>query len=91
MDFVWPFRGAEEKLISRWFFDTVPPNCGLLGSSADGSLPAEQEKVAPAKSAPVRLKKPVDGSLHCVSYAYTSKIDRFAIGAARQRLSHNTS
>jgi len=66
-------------------FDTVwyGPDCELLRGAADGSLPAEQEKVTATESAPVRLKKPVDHFFHGVSYAYASKINRFAIGTAR--------
>ena len=44
------------------------------GSPADGSRPAEQEKMVAAKSAAVRPKDPVEGLLQGVSDAYTSKI-----------------
>ena len=54
-----------------------------LGSSADGSQPAQQEKMMPAKSAAVRPQDPVDSLLHGVANAYTPKINRFAMRTAR--------
>jgi hypothetical protein len=42
---------------------------------ADGSLPAEQEKVVPAKRAPVGLEEPLEGFLQGVPGADTSKVD----------------
>jgi hypothetical protein len=56
---------------------------GGLRRAPDGRLPSEQEKVTPAKRAPVGLKEPVESFLDGVTHAYPSKIDRFAMWTAR--------
>lgn len=56
----------------------------LLGGSLCESDPSKQEKVAAAERATVGKENPVERFLDGVAYAYASKIDRSAIGAARR-------
>jgi hypothetical protein len=55
----------------------------VLGGSAHGRQPSQQEKVVAAKRAAVGPQDPVDGLLHGVANAYPSKINRFAMRTAR--------
>jgi hypothetical protein len=49
---------------------------------AEGNRTPEQTKVAAAKTAPVGLKQPPEGSLDTVPRGYISEIDGLAIRAA---------
>ena len=51
----------------------------LLCRAPGGSLPSEQEEVAPAKRATIGLKEPLKHSLEGISDAYTSKVNRAAM------------
>lgn len=63
-------------------------NAACLSRLHNGSLPSKQEKVAIAKSAPVRQNDPAESPLYSISAAYASKPDRSAMGAVRRE--HNS-